>query len=303
MYTEKMLAPKTDTHQGELAKLIEKFTTEDGTYSTAIPSLKFIRSSKPSEPIHVLHEPALCVVVQGTKIVGLAQESYQYDPNHYLVVSVDLPIIGEILVATHEIPYLCLRLDFQATQIFDIINQIEPSKKNAEPSSGLFVNKMNVSLLDAIKRLVSLLDNPGDIPILAPMIIREILYRILCDENGDSVRQIAISGSNTQRIGDVIKLIKDDISRPFRIEELASIINMSSSSLHHHFKQVTKMSPLQYQKQLRLQEARRLMLTGDEDAANAGFKVGYESPSQFNREYARMFGLPPITDIKKLRES
>jgi transcriptional regulator GlxA family with amidase domain len=199
---------------------------------------------------------------------------------------------------------LCLRLDFDPKQIFDIIKEInQTTSKKGDSQRGLFVSKMNSSLLDAVLRLVRLLDTPGDIPVLAPLVIREILYRILQDEQGDSVKQIAMIGSHTHRIAKVIQLIKQDFAKPLRIEELALTANMSSSSLHHHFKQVTRLSPLQYQKQLRLQEARRLMLSEVADAANAGFQVGYESPSQFSREYSRMFGLPPISDIKRFRES
>jgi AraC-like DNA-binding protein len=243
-------------------------------------------------------------VAQGTKLVMLAQDGYQYDPAHYLVVSVDLPISGEIIQAIPEYPYLCLRLDFDPKKIFDIIKETDQkSSKKGDSKQGLFVSKKNSFLLDAVLRLVRLLDVPQDIPVLTPLVIREILYRILQDEQGDSVKQIAMIGSHAQRIAKVIHLIKRDFAKPLRIEELALTANISSSSLHHHFKQVTKMTPLQYQKQLRLQEARRLMLSEVADAANAGFQVGYESPSQFSRDYSRMFGLPPISDIKRLCES
>jgi AraC-like DNA-binding protein len=290
--------------QKELAQLMEKFCDEDGTHSTAIPSLHFIRASNKTEPLYTIHEPALCIVAQGSKLVMLVQESYHYDPSHYLVVSVDLPISGQVIQATPLSPYLCLRLDLDPNQIFDMIresDQAESPKQNSQ--RGLFISKTNSSLLDAVVRLVRLLDNPPDIPVLAPLVIREIFYRILNGEQGNSVKQMAMIGSQAQRITKVIHLIKRDFAEPLRIENLANTVNMSSSSLHHHFKEVTAMSPLQYQKQLRLQEARRLMLSGMADAANAGFQVGYESPSQFSREYSRMFGLPPISDIKRLRDN
>jgi transcriptional regulator GlxA family with amidase domain len=216
---------------------------------------------------------------------------------------VDLPISGEIIQATPESPYLCLRLDLDPNQILDLIKEPDQTLlKKGDSERGLFVSKTNSSLLDAVLRLVRLIDTPRDISILAPLVIREIVYRILQEEQGDSLKQIAMTDSHAQRIVKVIHLIKRDFAKSLRVEDLAMTINMSSSSLHHHFKQVTGISPLQYQKQLRLQEARRLMLSEIMDAANAGFQVGYESPSQFSREYSRMFGLPPISDIKRLRD-
>lgn len=290
--------------QKELATYIEKFSEGDGIHPTGIESLHLIRASQTSEPIHSIHEPAICIVAQGKKVVRLAQDSYHYDTAQYLVVSVDLPISGEIIEATPDSPYLCLRLDFNPEQIFHILNESKhPVKSKGDSQLGLYVNKMDTSLLDAVLRLVHLLDSPEDIPSLAPLVIREILYRILKDEHGASVKQIAMAGSHTQRISKVIRQIKQDYDKPLRIEELAASSNLSTSSLHHHFKKVTRLSPLQYQKQIRLQEARRLLLSGVADAGDAAFQVGYESPSQFSREYARMFGLPPISDVRRLRGS
>lgn len=295
---------KVLSQQNELAQYIERFCHEDGVHSTAISSLHFIRASHKSAPIHTVHQPALCIVAQGKKLVMLAQDRYQYDSAHYLVISVDLPVSGEIIQADPESPYLCLRLDFEPKQILDIVMEADSAaNEDGDSHRGLFVSEMNTLLLDAVLRLVRLLDTPNDVPILGPLVIREIFYRVLQDEQGDSVKQIAMIGSHAQRISKVIHLIKQDFALPLRIEELALTANMSSSSLHHHFKQVTRLSPLQYQKQLRLQTARHLMFSKAADAADAGFQVGYESPSQFSREYARMFGLPPISDIKRLRQS
>ncbi|MFC4402921.1 AraC family transcriptional regulator [Gracilibacillus xinjiangensis] len=296
-----MIDTRLIDQQNELAQRIERFCEEDGIHPTAIPSLHFIRASDRSDPIHSIHEPAICIVAQGSKLVMLAQDVYQYDPAHYLVVSIDLPITGEIIEATPDKPYLCLRLDFEPQQIFNIISASEQTfAEKTESKPGLFVNKMQSSLLDPVLRLVQLLDTPEDLAILSPLIIREILYRILQDKQGDSVKQIAVTGGPAQRIGEVIEHIKKDYDKTLRIEELAKTANMSASSLHYHFKKVTRLSPIQYQKQLRLQEARRLMLLGELDAANAGFSVGYESPSQFSREYSRMFGMPPVKDINRI---
>ncbi|NHN31708.1 AraC family transcriptional regulator [Paenibacillus sp. S3N08] len=290
--------------QQELARIIERHTPQDGTHPTAVPSLYFIRASRPSDLVHSIYEPALCIIAQGSKMVMLSQESYQYDPASYIVASVHLPISGQIIQATPQSPYLCLKLQFSPMQILDIIRVSEPAKSHKKDSGrGLAVSKMNSTLLDSVLRLVRLLDTPRDIPVLAPLVIREILYRVLQDEQGNSVKRFAMNSNHSQHIAKVIELIYQDYAKPLRIDELATAVNMSSSSLHHYFKEVTAMSPLQYQKQIRLQEARRLLLSHTLEAADAGFQVGYESPSQFSREYARMFGLPPRSDITRLRAS
>jgi AraC-like DNA-binding protein len=291
--------------QQELAHLINRHTPSVGTHHTAISSLKFNRSHGESQPIYSVYDPSLCIVAQGSKLVMLGQESYHYNPASYLVASVNLPITGQIIQATPQSPYLGFQLNFSMEQILDIIEMSNLEWDYKEGSGhGLLVSKTNPSLLDAVLRLVRLLDTAQDIPVLAPLVIREILYRILQDEQGGaSVRQFAVAGSHAHRIAKVISLINRDFAKPLRIDELAKAASMSPSSLHFHFKEVTAMSPLQYQKQVRLQEARRLLLLDIPEAANAGFQVGYESPSQFSREYVRMFGLPPLSDIKRLRES
>lgn len=289
----------------ELASLIGRFTQEDGVHLTAIPSLALIRVSQISEPIHTVHEPALCIVAQGSKLVILGRESYTYDHSQYLVASINLPISGQVVQATPDHPYLCLRLDFDSGQIFDLTQDSPTSQTKPDNSSsrGLFVSSTKPPLLEAVIRLVRLLDTPEDIPVLAPLMIREILYRLIQDEHGHSIRQFAIQNSHAQHIAQVIEVIQSEYAHPLRVEQLASMINMSTSSLHYHFKAITAMSPLQYQKQIRLQEARRMLLDGSTDAADAAFQVGYESPSQFSREYARMYGLPPKSDIKRLRHT
>jgi AraC-like DNA-binding protein len=291
--------------QQELASLIDRHTPSAGIHSTAISSLKLFRYDGEKQPIYSVYDPALCIVAQGAKLVMLGQECYDYNPASYLVASVNLPITGQIIQASPQYPYLSLQLNFSTDQIVDIIKASHSEWDHTEGAErGLLVNQTSPSLLEAVLRLVRLLDTERDIPVLAPLIIREILYWILQDEQGGaSVRQFAVAGSHAERIAKVISLINRDFAKPLRIDELAKVASMSPSSLHFHFKEVTAMSPLQYQKQLRLQEARRLLLLDIPEAANAGFQVGYESPSQFSREYARMFGLPPLSDIKRLRES
>jgi AraC-like DNA-binding protein len=288
----------------ELAALVTRHTNGkgDGLHRTAIDKLDFTRESSVATTLHGVSTPMLAIIIQGKKGALLGEETYRYGAAQYLVVSVDLPISGFIIEATPEQPYLGFKLDIDPHQLCDIIAtqaNVIASKKEASVR-GFFVSTADVQLLDCALRLTRILDTPQDIPILAPMIIREIYYRLLMGEQSEAVRQIATSGSNMQRIAEVIQRIKADFKKPMRVDELAGQASMSPSSFHHHFKSVTSMSPLQYQKQLRLLEARRLMLAENSKAVNAAYQVGYESPSQFNREYSRMFGASPIKDIERL---
>lgn len=293
---------RINKQQDELVKLIEHHVDGDGDHITAIPSLFFIRHSKVTGPTYGVYKPSFCIVVQGAKEVWLAQERFKFTPADYLIASVDLPIVAQVTEASSEIPYLGFQLQFTPGQILEVLSdsQVEPRPKE-DPKRAMFVSRMESSLLDAVIRLANLLDNPADIPVLAPLFTKEILYRVLQGRHGVSLMQIAIEGSSTYRIRGVIEHIMNNFDRSFRIEELAEMANMGVSSLHRHFKEVTAMSPIQFQKQLRLQEARRLLLSESSDAADVAFRVGYESPSQFSREYTRMFGMPPIEDIKNLR--
>ncbi len=289
----------------ELAALVTRHTDGKGNgfHKTDIDRLEFQRESSASAALHGVCGPILAILIQGKKQALLGEEIYRYSASQYLVISVDLPLSGFVVEATPDKPYLGFKLSLDPRQLCDIItaqtSAIASKKENSV--RGLFVSNADAPLLDCALRLTRLLDAPQDIPMLAPMIIREIYYRLLIGEQGEAVRQIATSGSNMQRIAEVLKLIKTDFAKPMRVEDLAAQASMSPSSFYHHFKEVTSMSPLQYQKQLRLLEARRLMLAENSDAANAAYQVGYESPSQFSREYSRMFGAPPIRDIERLR--
>ncbi len=286
-----------------LAQVIERYAKQDGTHETLIPALRFFRSSRASEPVYSVYEPSLCVVVQGSKLVMLGQESYLYDPNSYLVASVHLPITGQVVEAAPEAPYLSLQLQFDMNQILEVIQASVTVERNKYVSSrGLYINRMNDTLHDAVLRLVRLLDSPNDIPVLAPYAIREIVYRVLKDEQGAALKEFALIGSHAQRIAKVIKRMNRDFAMPLRIDELAVEAGMSASSLYYYFKEVTAMSPIQYQKLLRLQEARRLLYSTAIEAADAAFQVGYESPSHFSREYMRMYGHPPVKDIRRFRD-
>jgi AraC-like DNA-binding protein len=287
----------------ELATRVMQHTEGNSVHPTAIAQLNFARSDTVSSACHHdVFEPALAIVVQGQKKALLGEETYHYGAMQYLIVSVDLPASGFVVEATPDKPYLGLKLNLDPIQLCDLVAQMSPDLAKKENSvRGISISNADATLIDCALRLTKLLDTPKDIPILAPIMIREIYYRLLIGEQGEAVRQIATSGSNMQRIASAIKQIKSEFTQPMRIEDLAGRVGMSTSSFHQHFKQVTSMSPLQYQKQLRLLEARRLMLAEDCDATSAAYQVGYESPSQFSREYSRMFGAPPIRDIERLR--
>lgn len=287
----------------ELAQLMEKKIVEDGTSDTTIPGLQFIRATRVSEAVYSVYEPSLCVVAQGSKVVLLGEESYQYDSAKYLTASVHLPITGQVIEASPESPYLCFQLQLDMNQIFEIVQSSSQETIKESPGRGLKISQVNDSLLEAVLRLVRLLDTPEDIPILADGIKREIIYRVLQNDQNDSLKRFTLVGSQAQRVAKVIGVLNNEFAQPLKVDDLAKEARMSSSSFYHHFKEVTGMSPIQFQKQLRLQEARRLLLTENLEAAEAAFQVGYESPSHFSREYSRKFGLSPMKDIHRLREA
>jgi AraC-like DNA-binding protein len=299
-----MQSDQLTTAARELARLIEQFTGSDGVHATAIPRVVLIRSSQPTEEIHAVQEPAVCIVAQGRKRVVAGRSVLEYDPAKYLVASVDVPIVGQIVEATPVAPYLCLRLDLDPAAIGALMLEAGIGRGDSDqPGPGLSLSEVTPELLDSAVRLVRLLAAPRDIPILAPLAERETLYRLLNGEQGEKLRQIAFAESKLQQVNRAIGWIKRNFREPFSIEAVAAEARMSASTLHEHFRAVTSMSPLQYQKQLRLQEARRLILSQSLDAAVAGHAVGYESPSQFSREYKRTFGAPPARDIARLRAS
>lgn len=285
-----------------LAELIEQHTSEDGFHETPIPGLFLMRSSQACDGIYAVYEPSLCMVARGRKRLIAGETIHYYDTTHYLVATVDMPAVGQIVDATADAPYLCLKFDLNPATIGALIMEAElPAHNGDQPGPAFSVGRVTPELLDAACRLLGLLSTPGDISILAPLIEREILYRLLLGDQVSKLRQIAFAGSKTQQINRAIGWIRRNFREPFSINILAEEAKMSPSTLHEHFKAVTSMSPLQYQKLLRLQEARRLILSQSVDAAEAAYAVGYESPSQFNREYKRTFGTPPGRDIARLR--
>jgi AraC-like DNA-binding protein len=290
-----------------MATLVEKIDrwtlARENESTTAYAPLSIYRHGAPTELISYLQEPSLCLIVQGKKRVLLGEETYVYDKDHYLITAVDLPLIAQIFEASRTSPYLGLTLRLEKKQIAQmLLDDHVAIARNQASDRGLVVSKIELSIVQAMLRLVDLLDHPGDIPVLAPLIQREILYRLLIGEQGQRLQQISMVGSHSHQIARAIEWLKKNYDKSFKVEDLASYSGMSTSSLHYHFRSLTAMSPLQFQKRLRLNEARQLMLMEQKDATTAAFEVGYESPSQFSREYSRLFGAPPSRDIKKLLE-
>lgn len=291
--------------RARLAAQVERLAVGDGVFETAIPSLWLGRVSHVPQPVHTIYEPALCVIVQGSKRVLLGEEVYVYDTSRHLVFAHNLPVVGHVLEARPDRPHLALRLDLDARQIADLALAFpvgsRPVGKVAQ--RGIYTEPLTEDLLEPLIRLTQLLERPQDIPALAPLVLREIHYRLLSSPEGWRLVQLSMVESNSQRVARVINILRQRYREAVRIEDLAREVHLSASALHHHFKAVTAMSPLQYQKQLRLLEARRILLADSVDAATAGHRVGYDSQSQFNREYSRFFGEPPARDIKRLREA
>ncbi|HET7773115.1 MAG TPA: AraC family transcriptional regulator [Burkholderiaceae bacterium] len=288
----------------ELAGLLLACTPREGVNTTALPGVSAIRVSRPGDEMtHALHQPAACLVVQGAKRVMLKADAYDYDPSRVLVFTVDLPVSAQVTRASAAEPYLCFRLDIDPIQVADIVVQSKLSPP-AGPGGrrGLYLTATTAELLDAVLRLMRLAGRPHEAPVLAPLAVREILFRLLQGPEGHRLASVARGESHAGRVARAIEWMKLNRSEPLRIDELARRVHMSPSSFHQRFRELTSMSPLQYQKQLRLQEARRLMLAEGADAATASHRVGYQSPSQFSREYGRQFGAPPARDIQRLRQ-
>lgn len=298
------LEASLDAARLQLIGLLDRLTTGlEGTTATAVPGLFIHRILHPSGPKHSVQTPAFALIAQGAKSIFVGEEVYEYDSLNYLLSSVHLPICGKVSVASPDRPYLGLRLELDLEVISDLIRHLPPDTppaSGAVPACGaMCVRRLDLPLLDAVLRLLRLLDTPHDIAVLAPLVKREIFYRLLGDGDGARLRQIALQDSQTQRIAKAIRRLREQYDQPLSIEAIARDAHMSPSSLHHHFKAVTAMSPLQYQKQLRLQEARRLLFLDELDVSVVALRVGYESASQFSREYSRFFGTAPSRDKRR----
>lgn len=290
--------------QNRLRASIACLTDDGELLTTPIPGLSLFHRKESTQPVTTIYEPSVYLVMQGAKRVMLGHEAYIYNSNYYLITSVNLPTTVQIIGASQKRPYLGLRLKLKLNEVSEmmIASNIPAYSLPEQPSRGMATAKITLPIVTAFERLVNLLNEQQNIPILAPLIEKEIIYRLLVGEQGACLRQIASTSSQTHKIAKALDWIKTHYKSPLNINEMAEKAFMSHSTFHHHFRSVTGMSPLQYIKILRLYEARRLMLTESFDAANASYVVGYESPSQFSREYKRQFGDSPQRDIKKLSQ-
>jgi AraC-like DNA-binding protein len=288
--------------RAELARKIAAHVQAAGEQATAIPGLTLYRRTAPTPCYPATYEPSLNVFVQGRKRINLGGATYLCDESTFLLSSVDLPVVSQVVTASEEVPLLSLLLKLDMAIVRDILSQEEfHAVESSSQAHGIAIGKTTVDLLKPCSRLLDLLDTPQDIPFLHSLIQREIVYRLLRGPQGERLCAIATSGDQSHRTAKAIAWLRANYAKPLRVEELAEVARMGISTLHHHFRALTAMSPLQYQKQLRLVAARERMLIEGLDAASAAFEVGYESPSQFNREYKRFFGQPPVRDIKARR--
>lgn len=287
--------------RAELAELIARAVHEDGTIEP-LEGLRLRRASAPTEVGHGVTTLAFCVIAQGSKEIWLGDRGYRYDPAHYLIATANLPVASRITEASLERPFLNLLLRLEPAVVGSVMVEAgRPAARRKATAMAIDVSPLDANLLDAVVRLARLVDAPDDARVLAPLITREIIYRLLVGAQGDRLRHLATLGAPAQPIVRAISRLRRDFARSLRMDELARELGMSTSAFHQHFKDVTAMSPLQFQKQLRLQEARRLMLGEQLDATSAGYRVGYDDPAYFSREYKRLFGAPPARDIQRLR--
>jgi AraC-like DNA-binding protein len=286
----------------ELVERIGQAMREDGT-TQPLQGLHLYRRSSPLQLLHGVSEPSVAVIAQGSKEVLLGENRYRYGPSQYLLATVELPTIRRVLEASKERPYLSLRLELSPTLVGSVMLESgHASPPGRADVRGIDVSPLDVNLLDAFVRLVRLVDSPAETPVLLPLITREIVYRLLMGEQGGRLRHRAILGGYPPSIARAIGRLRQEFDQPLRLEQMARELGMSVSGLRQHFKAVTALSPSQFQKQLRLQEARRLMLNEDLDATSAAYRVGYNDASYFNREYKSLFGAPPLRDVQRLRE-
>jgi AraC-like DNA-binding protein len=295
-------ANEADTVQ--LARLISAYAPHDGSFELRIPGVHASRFSRVNtECVHALRVPSLCIVAQGAKTTIVGEEVYQYNASRMIVFSVALPVASQITQASHSEPYLALKLDLDPHKIAELVLRVFPhGLPPAQERSAVYVTPMDASIVNAAARLMNCLAESGDAELIAPLAIDEILIRLLRSPIGTRIAQMGFAESSVQRVAKAISWLRENFSQPMKVEDLADLVHMSVSSFHEHFKSVTSMSPLHYQKVLRLQEARRLMLSTIVDAGTASQRVGYLSASQFSREYSRFFGSAPTKDIARLRQ-
>lgn len=286
----------------QLLQLVQQVAVNEGLNSTVIPNVFCYKICHTQVTMPAVYEPCLCIIVQGRKNVMLGTDMLSYGELEFLVASVDLPILGTVVEASAQQPYFVIQINVDVRLLSELLLQMEYlAVANRKAECGLFIGQVDQQMGDSLLRLLALLQQPDDIPVLAESLVREMHYRMLRSNYGREIAQISLKGTPTQRISVAIQKLRRDYDQTVTIEELAALAGMSVSSFHAHFKAVTNMSPLQFQKSVRLVEARSLMISQHMDAASTAYRVGYESPSQFSREYARMFGSPPARDIARIR--
>jgi len=287
-----------------LAELLAAHAPYDGSFPLRVPGVHAIRRSTPTrDMVRATITPALCIVAQGAKVVVLGREVYAYDPSRMIAYSVELPVAAQIVRASRREPFLALKLDLHAYKIAELTLKVYPhGVPSTRDSRGVCVGQTTTAIIDAASRLVELMAQPTDAELLAPLVVDEILIRLLRSSIGPRVALIGQQESGVQRVAEAVSWVREHFAQPMAVDALADLVHMSVSSFHQHFKAVTSMSPLQYQKVLRLHEARRLMLSRMLDAGSAGRQVGYLSASQFSREYTRLFGNAPTRDVARLRQ-
>ncbi len=286
----------------DLTGVLDKYSDTDGMFQTPIPRLTVTRYSRPTTPELVLYEPALCVVAQGSKESGLDTQVFRYDAARYLLGSVQLPVFGSVIEATKDKPFLCLRFDFDTLMIAEFLQQLKIETGAEKTHTGLELGEMDAVLIDTVTRLTELIYRPNEIPVLAPLVEKELLWRLLQNkQSATMLGQMVSESSRLRGLAKVVEWLRDNFAEQTTIEELASIAGMSLSSFHEHFKAVTGTSPLRFRSRLRLMRAKQLMMADGYGAAEAGHMVGYKEPAQFSREYAKLFGLPPKRDSERLK--
>ena len=298
------IAEPSEPDLQRLGRLIAAYAPHDGSFELRIPGLHAIRLSRVNkECVHAVRLPSLCIAAQGAKTIIVGQDVYEYDPTRMIVFSVALPVAGQVTQASYTEPYLALKLDLDPHKIAELVLRVFPhGLPPAQERTAVYLTPVDESVVNAATRLMECLAYPGDAALLAPLVMDEILIRLLRSPIGVRVAQMGFAESSVQRIAKAISWLRENYSQPMKVEELAELVHMSVSSFHEHFKSVTSMSPLHYQKVLRLQEARRLMLSTVLEAGAASQRVGYLSASQFSREYSRFFGNAPSKDIARLRQ-
>lgn len=288
----------------QMLQLMLAELTSTGVSESAIPGVRLFRSNAPTAATPTIYEPTLCLLLQGSKQLLLGDELLLYTPLQYLLVPVMLPVSGKILKASSAEPYIGLSINLDLAELTDLVIDLgDKVPRQPVPARGISVGDADPALLSVFQRILQLLQQPEDIAVLLPLLKRELLYRLLLGPVGSHLREFTLLDSQANRISKVIELLRQRYTQPLRIKDLADTAHMSESALFHSFKAVTSMSPMQFQKQLRLNEARRIMLYEGAEAATASYKVGYESPSQFSREYSRLFGAPPKTDVARFRQT